>query len=141
MTMEEVGPLSRLLRSRDRFIRMRIVQPLISEVLIRRHEQATRGGTPSDDLRQVLEYLGRYPDPDAPRYNIVEGGPRGPYMVARNPRRRDMVPRVLTEPTFETVAQARHQAFLFQLADYGLLESGQYPSVGGDAWPDASTIT
>ena len=141
MAMHEVSALSRLMRSRDRFIRERIVQPLISEALIDQHERVAGGCIPSDDLRQVLDYLGRHPDPDAPRYNIVGSGPCGPYMVARNPRRRDMVPRVLTEPTFETVAEARHQAFLLQLADYGLLESGQYPSVGSNTWQDASTTT
>ena len=64
--MHDVGALSRLLRSRDRYIRYRIVQPLISEALVRNHERAARGREPSDDLRLVLAYLGRHPDPDAP---------------------------------------------------------------------------
>ena len=140
IVMHDVGALSRLLRSRDRYIRCRIVQPLISEALVRNHERAARGREPSDDLRLVLAYLGRHPDPDAPRYNIVGSGPGGPYLVARNLRRRGDVPRILAEPTFETVAEARHHAFLLQLTDYGLLGSGKGPSVHTDPWQNASMI-
>ena len=138
--MHDVDSLSRLLDSRDQFIRYHIVQPLISEALIHQHERAAAGYEPSRELWQVLEYLGRHPDRGAPRYNIVIGHPGGPFLVARNLRRRSIVPSVLVRPTFETLAEARHRAFLLQLADYGLADPAGALSVDNDIWQEASTI-
>ena len=124
------GPLAVLLRSRDDLIRERIIRPLVSPAIIQEHVEMVDGRPRSADLQILLEYLGRHPDPNAPRYVIVRDTTDQSYVIARHSRQRYARLCMLGDQRYPSVGQAQHQAFLYQLADYGLFDTASIDGPG-----------
>jgi hypothetical protein len=101
----------------DEEIRRRRVRGLVGRELIAEHRERPFGPH-SPALIEVLDFLRRSPDPELPRYLVLDTG-AGFALGTRAPHRGDP-PRQLGGEVAASRAEAEHAVFLRRLADYGL---------------------
>ena len=95
------------------------VRPLVTAELIAEQRESPFGPQ-SPGLTEVMDFVRRSPDPDLPRY-IVLDTPAGFVIAARSPTAGQ--PPVPLDPpvVLPSRAGAEHTIFRFRLTDYGLL--------------------
>jgi hypothetical protein len=105
------------LTAHDREILHRRVRGLVDDALVAEH-RADPFGPHSPALTEVLDFLRRGPDPDLPRYLVVDTG-HG-FALADRADRAGEPPVRLDDALFGTRAHAEHAVFLRRLNDYGI---------------------
>jgi hypothetical protein len=103
----------------DREILCRRVFGLVDEELLAEHRERPFGPH-SPRLIEVLDFLRRNPDPELPRYLVLDDGEGFQVGVRAAERGASPVP-VDDDERFDTRAEAEHAVFLRRLADYGAL--------------------
>jgi hypothetical protein len=95
------------------------VKPLVTDDLIA--EQRERPfGPQSTAMVEVLDFLRRSPDPDLPRYIVLET-PAG-FAIAHRPATPGAAPTPLAPPSvLPTRGAAEHAIFQLRLRDYGVI--------------------
>lgn len=103
----------------DRYILDDRVRPLVTAELIAEQRESPFGPQ-SPALAEVMDFIRRSPDPDLPRY-IVLDTPAGFVIAARSPMPGQ--PPVPLDPSvvLPSRADAEHAIFRLRLADYGVL--------------------
>ncbi len=76
-------------------------------------------GPHSPALIEVLDFLRRNPDPERPRYLVLDTG--AGFAIGERAAERGAAPRRTGEELLESRAEAEHAVFLRRLADYGAL--------------------
>ncbi len=110
----------------DEEILRRRVYGLVDEELVAEHRERPFGPH-SPALIEVLDFLRRNPDPERPRYLVLDDGDG--FEVGLRSATRGAPPTPAGEERFATRAEAEHAVFLRRLADYGALR-GDLPSLG-----------
>jgi hypothetical protein len=105
------------LTTHDREILRRRVHGLVDDAIVAEH-RANPFGPHSPGLAEVLDFLRRSPDPDLPRYLVIDVGDG--FAVADRAERAGDPPERLAADLFRTRAEAEHAVFLLRLADYGI---------------------
>jgi hypothetical protein len=94
------------------------LRPLVTRALIAEHRRAPFGPH-SPDLTRVLDFLRRNPDPELPRYLVLDEG--ACFRIAMRAPDREAPPLPADAERFPDRAAAEHGVFLRRLRDYGLL--------------------
>jgi hypothetical protein len=102
----------------DEEILRRRVYGLVDDDLLAEHREHPFGPH-SPTLIEVLDFLRRNPDPEMPRYLVLDDG-QG-FEVGLRSAERGAPPSSAGEERFATRAEAEHAVFLRRLADYGAL--------------------
>jgi hypothetical protein len=107
------------LSENDRYILEHRVRPLVTEELLA--EQRERPfGPQSPAMVDVLDFLRRSPDPELPRYIVLETG--AGFVIAERSSRPGVAPTPLVPPrVLPTRGAAEHAIFRLRLQDYGVL--------------------
>lgn len=103
----------------DEEILRRRVYDLVDDALLAEHRERPFGPH-SPRLIEVLDFLRRNPDPDQPRYLVLDDG-EGFEVGVRSAERGAPPMSIGDEERFATRAEAEHAVFLRRLADYGAL--------------------
>jgi hypothetical protein len=116
----------------DEEILRRRVYGLVDDELLAEHRERPFGPH-SPRLIEVLDFLRRNPDPECPRYLVLDDGEG--FEVGVRSSERGAPPVSLEGERFATRAEAEHAVFLRRLADYGALAEslparGAKPSLG-----------
>lgn len=113
----------------DEEILRRRVRVLVDDELLAEHRERPFGPH-SPALIEVLDFLRRNPDPEMPRYLVLDDGEGGLHvgLRAEHPGK---PPRPLGDERFATRGEAEHAVFLRRLADYGALGDGNAPPPEG----------
>ncbi|HVW47963.1 MAG TPA: hypothetical protein VHA76_12965 [Solirubrobacterales bacterium] len=106
----------------DREILLRRVHGLVDDELVAEH-RARPFGPHSPALVEVLDFLRRNPDPECPRYLVLDDG-EGFEVGVRSSERGAPPTRLDDGGRFATRGEAEHAVFLRRLADYGALQGG-----------------
>ena len=106
----------------DREILRRRVYGLVDDDLLAEHRERPFGPH-SPALTEVLDFLRRNPDPDCPRYLVLDDGEGFELGVRASERGAPPTP-LDDDERFATRAEAEHAVFLRRLADYGALTGG-----------------
>ena len=106
------------LTENDRYILEHRVRPLITPELLA--EQAEFPfGPQSTAMVEVLDFLRRSPDPDLPRYIVLETAEG--FVIAERPGRPGIAPAPLDPPAvLPDRGAAEHAIFRLRLRDYGI---------------------
>lgn len=104
----------------DNEILRRRVRALVDDQLIAEHRERPFGPH-SPSLIEVLDFLRRNPDPEMPRYLVLDDGSGAGLRVGLRAERPGEPPRPLDDERFATRGEAEHAVFLRRLADYGAL--------------------
>jgi hypothetical protein len=102
----------------DQEILRRRVAGLVDHGLLAEH-RVHPFGPHSPALIEVLDFLRRNPDPDRPRYLVLDMG--AGFLVGQRAQRPGDPPSALEGPLLGTRAEAEHAVLLRRLSDYGLL--------------------
>ncbi len=106
----------------DQEILRRRVYGLVDDNLLAEHREHPFGPH-SPALTEVLDFLRRNPDPECPRYLVLDDGEG--FEVGVRSNERGAPPTALDDDErFATRAEAEHAVFLRRLADYGALTGG-----------------
>lgn len=108
----------------DKEILRRRVYGLVDDELLAEHRERPFGPH-SPRLIEVLDFLRRNPDPEQPRYLVLDDG-EGFEVGMRASERGAPPTSVDDEERFATRGEAEHAVFLRRLADYGALR-GAFP--------------
>lgn len=103
----------------DKEILRRRVYELVDDELLAEHREHPFGSH-SPRLTEVLDFLRRNPDPEQPRYLVLDDG-EGFEVGMRASERGAPPTSVDDDERFKTRAEAEHAVFLRRLADYGAL--------------------
>jgi hypothetical protein len=103
----------------DREILRRRVHGLVDDELLAEHRERPFGPH-SPALIEVLDFLRRNPDPEMPRYLVLDDG-EGFEVGVRASERGAPPTSAGDEERFATRGEAEHAVFLRRLADYGAL--------------------
>jgi hypothetical protein len=103
----------------DEEILRRRVRGLVDDELLAEHRERPFGPH-SPRLIEVLDFLRRNPDPECPRYLVLDDG-EGFEVGVRASERGAPPTAVDDDERFATRAEAEHAVFLRRLADYGAL--------------------
>jgi hypothetical protein len=106
----------------DQEILRRRVYALVDDDLLAEHREQPFGRH-SPRLVEVLDFLRRNPDPELPRYLVLDDGEGFEIGVRSSERGAPPTPGD-GEERFATRAEAEHAVFLRRLADYGALTGG-----------------
>ncbi len=106
----------------DREILRRRVYGLVDDDLLAEHREHPFGPH-SPALTEVLDFLRRNPDPECPRYLVLDDG-EGFEVGVRAGERGAPPTRLDDDERFATRAEAEHAVFRRRLADYGALTGG-----------------
>ncbi|HWI73939.1 MAG TPA: hypothetical protein VNT55_18405 [Baekduia sp.] len=101
----------------DDAILERRVRGLVDAALIAEH-RARPFGPHSPGLIEVLDFLRRNPDPQRPRYLVLDDG--SGFLVGVRAARPGDPPTVTGPQRLATRGEAEHAVFLRRLADYGI---------------------
>lgn len=96
----------------------RRVRGLVDEALVAEHRERPFGPH-SPALIEVLDFLRRNPDPQRPRYLVLDTG--AGFVVGIRAERRGDPPVLADDELLASRAAAEHAVFLRRLADYGVL--------------------
>lgn len=102
----------------DEEILRRRVYGLVDDGLLAEHRERPFGPH-SPALIEVLDFLRRNPDPELPRYLVLDDGEG--FEVGLRSSERGAPPTSAGEERFATRGEAEHSVFLRRLADYGAL--------------------
>jgi hypothetical protein len=102
----------------DEEILRRRVYGLVDDELLAEHRERPFGPH-SPRLIEVLDFLRRNPDPEQPRYLVLDDGEG--FEVGVRSSERGAPPSSLDDERFATREEAEHAVFLRRLADYGAL--------------------
>jgi hypothetical protein len=102
----------------DEEILRRRVYGLVDESLVAEHRDRPFGPH-SPALIEVLDFLRRNPDPELPRYLVLDDGEG--FEIGLRAADRGGPPASLGGERLKTRAEAEHAVFLHRLADYGAL--------------------
>jgi hypothetical protein len=102
----------------DEEILRRRVYGLVDEELMAEHRERPFGPH-SPSLAEVLDFLRRNPDPELPRYLVLDDGEG--FEIGLRAADRGGPPASLGGERLKTRAEAEHSVFLHRLADYGAL--------------------
>jgi hypothetical protein len=106
----------------DMEILHRRVYGLVDDELLAEHREHPFGPH-SPRLTEVLDFLRRNPDPEQPRYLVLDDGEG--FEIGMRASERGAPPiKVDDDERFATRAEAEHAVFLRRLADYGALSDG-----------------
>lgn len=100
----------------DQEILRRRVYGLVDDALVAEHRERPFGPH-SPALIEVLDFLRRNPDPECPRYLVLDDGEG--FEVGMRSAERGAPPTRLDDERFATRAEAEHAVFLHRLTDYG----------------------
>ncbi|MBS1893560.1 MAG: hypothetical protein JST59_19840 [Actinobacteria bacterium] len=106
----------------DKEILRRRVYGLVDDGLVAEHRERPFGPH-SPRLIEVLDFLRRNPDPERPRYLVLDDGDGFEVGVRAAEQGGPPTP-VDDKERFATRAEAEHAVFLRRLADYGALDEG-----------------
>lgn len=106
------------LSTQDQEILARRVRGLVDAALVAEHRERPFGPH-SPRLIEVLDFVRRNPDPERPRYLVLDLGP-GVFAVGIRAPERGSEPLLDGEDRYPTRAAAEHAVFLRRLRDYGL---------------------
>jgi hypothetical protein len=106
----------------DQEILRRRIYTLVDDDLLAEHREQPFGRH-SPRLVEVLDFLRRNPDPELPRYLVLDDGEGFEIGVRSSERGAPPTP-LPSEERFATRAEAEHAVFLRRLADYGALTGG-----------------
>jgi hypothetical protein len=112
----------------DKEILRRRVYGLVDDELLAEHREHPFG-THSPRLTEVLDFLRRNPDPEQPRYLVLDDG-EGFEVGVRAAERGAPPIKVDDDVRFKTRGEAEHAVFLRRLADYGALRVDFLPHSG-----------
>jgi hypothetical protein len=116
----------------DKEILRRRVYGLVDDDLLAEHRDRPFGPH-SPRLVEVLDFLRRNPDPEQPRYLVLDDGEG--FEVGVRAAERGAPPASLDDDErFATRGEAEHAIFLRRLADYGALR-GDFLSLGDSKSP------
>ena len=101
----------------DSDILSRRVSLLVDGALLAEH-RARPFGPHSPRLIEVLDYLRRNPDPERPRYVVLDMGSE--FAIGIRAGRRGEEPLIDGADRYAVRAEAEHAVFLRRLRDYGL---------------------
>jgi len=102
----------------DEEILRRRVGGLVDDGLLAEHRERPFGPH-SPALVEVLDFLRRNPDPELPRYLVLDTGEG--FAIGVRAERRGAPPARLDTELLATRAEAEHAVFRHRLADYGVL--------------------
>lgn len=102
----------------DEEILRRRVRGLVDDALLAEHRERPFGPH-SPRLIEVLDFLRRNPDPERPRYLVLDDGEG--FEVGVRAAERGAPPTAVGDERFDNRAEAEHAVFLRRLADYGAL--------------------
>jgi hypothetical protein len=106
------------LTENDRYILEHRVRPLITPELLAEQREFPFGPQ-SSAMIEVLDFLRRSPDPDLPRYIVLETA--GGFVIAERASRPGIAPTPIEPPTvLADRGAAEHAIFLLRLKDYGV---------------------
>jgi hypothetical protein len=107
----------------DKEILRRRVYGLVDDELLAEHRERPFGPH-SPRLIEVLDFLRRNPDPEQPRYLVLDDGEG--FEVGMRASERGAPPTAVDDDErFATRAEAEHAVFLRRLADYGAFADSQ----------------
>jgi hypothetical protein len=106
----------------DQEILRRRVYGLVDDALLAEHRERPFGPH-SPALTEVLDFLRRNPDPECPRYLVLDDG-EGFEIGVRSGERGAPPTALDDDERLATRAEAEHAVFLRRLADYGALNGG-----------------
>lgn len=115
----------------DQEILRRRVYGLVDDDLLAEH-RVRPFGPHSPRLVEVLDFLRRNPDPECPRYLVLDDGEGFAIGVRSSERGAPPTPADEDE-RFATRGEAEHAVFLRRLADYGALGAPRTGRGGGGA--------
>jgi hypothetical protein len=130
----------------EEILRRRVVG-LVDDELVAEHRERPFGPH-SPALTEVLDFLRRNPDPELPRYLVLDDGEG--FEIGLRAADRGGPPASLGGERLASRAEAEHAVFLHRLADYGALrgdlvghrpskspraERGEFPSYSGGNAP------
>lgn len=118
----------------DQEILRRRVYGLVDDDLLAEHRERPFGPH-SPALIEVLDFLRRNPDPEMPRYLVLDEG-EGFGVGTRSPDR-GAPPTPAGDERFATRGEAEHAVFLRRLADYDALVDSQ--AARGDFLPHSGS--
>lgn len=106
----------------DEEILRRRVYGLVDDDILAEHREHPFGPH-SPALTEVLDFLRRNPDPEMPRYLVLDDG-EGFEIGVRSAERGAPPTPSDAEERFATRGEAEHAVFLRRLADYGAMTGG-----------------
>jgi hypothetical protein len=115
----------------DQEILRRRVHGLVDDELLAEHRERPFGPH-SPRLIEVLDFLRRNPDPECPRYLVLDDG-EGFELGVRSAERGAPPTSLDGGERFTTRAKAEHAVFRRRLADYGALRGDLLPHSGSNA--------
>lgn len=116
----------------DEEILRRRVRGLVDDELLAEH-RARPFGPHSPALIEVLDFLRRNPDPELPRYLVLDDGSGAGLLVGVRAARPGDSPRPLGGERLAARGEAEHAVFLRRLADYGALRGDSVADRATDA--------
>ncbi|GAA1688030.1 hypothetical protein GCM10009808_01260 [Microbacterium sediminicola] len=105
------------LTAQDRAILDTRIRGLVTAELMERARANPNPPYPAD-IVEVLDFVRRNPDPDLPRYAIVELSDG--FAIAERPRTAGKPPRVVSRDRHPDRDAAEHAVLVHRLRDYGL---------------------
>jgi hypothetical protein len=120
----------------DREILRRRVYGLVDDDLLAEHRERPFGPH-SPALTEVLDFLRRNPDPECPRYLVLDDG-EGFELGVRSAERGAPPTSLDDDERFATRGEAEHAVFLRRLADYGAFADSPPPRGGEQTLGDAN---
>ena len=99
----------------------RRVYGLVDDELLAEHRERPFGPH-SPRLIEVLDFLRRNPDPDQPRYLVLDDGEG--FEVGVRASEHGAPPSAVGDERFASRGEAEHAVFLRRLADYGAMGGG-----------------
>jgi len=119
----------------DQEILRRRVYALVDDELLAEHREQPFGRH-SPRLVEVLDFLRRNPDPELPRYLVLDDG-EGFEIGVRSPERGAPPTPGDGDERFATRAEAEHAVFLRRLSDYGAIADSR--AARGALLPDSGS--
>ncbi len=119
----------------DQEILRRLVYGLVDDDLLAEHRERPFGPH-SPALIEVYDFLRRKPDPECPRYLVLDDGEG--FEVGVRSSDRGAPPSPLDDERFATRGEAEHAVFLRRLADYGAFADSPPPRVAKPTLGDAN---
>ncbi|MGE4428249.1 MAG: hypothetical protein AB7G37_17485 [Solirubrobacteraceae bacterium] len=116
----------------DREIRERRIRPLVTQALLDEHRERPFGPH-SPALAEVLDFVRRNPDPERPRYLLLDLG--GRWAVAARASAAGGDPIGLGGAEHASRGRAEHDVLRRRLRDVGLLDAGGRPTTDAGEAP------